>query len=356
MDVLWKENNIFYNILCVLITENEKLFDRSDARLYWKTVYHMFLILHHCYVGNMGASLNMDIDHFEIRKLKKFRVAYLTGWNFSFQTVFLGLALLHDVLRWLDKHDSSLGKKIKYFRDVIFNGLVFPFTCFVTGMFWCVYLIDRELVFPQVYDQIVPWWLNHCVHTNIFIVITIETLLTRRRQPTDVKVERCLWVFVSVFYAVVYYSIYFFGGCWLYGVFGVMNWWQVCIYQAGIWGSTWVFYNLNFFVNKMIHKEGDATPKTSINGDPESRETTFQNVSKIDGVVDTGSSKIRKDVELSTKDSGKANVAYLNDNNDTETDKQWKSIGVSKTDGKNQSSDKATGTNFKRNQFEKSSL
>ncbi|XP_063370947.1 androgen-dependent TFPI-regulating protein-like isoform X1 [Cydia amplana] len=355
MDVLWKENNIFYNILCVLITENEKLFDRSDARLYWKTVYHMFLILHHGYVANFGASLKLGIDHAEIRKLKKFRVAYLTGWNFSFQTVFLGLALLHDLLRWLDKHDSKLGKKIKYFRDVIFNGLVFPFTCFVTGMFWCVYLIDRELVFPQVYDQIVPWWLNHCVHTNIFIVITIETLLTRRRQPTDVKVERCMWVFVSVFYAVVYYSVYFFGGCWLYGVFGVMTWWQVCIYQACIWGSTWVFYNFNFFVNKMIHKEGDATPKTSINGDLESRETTFQNA-KVDGVVETGSSKIRKDVELSTKDSGKANAAYLNDNNDTETEKQWKA-GVSKNDGSlNQSLDKSTGTNFKRNQFEKASL
>ncbi|XP_048002099.1 androgen-dependent TFPI-regulating protein-like isoform X5 [Leguminivora glycinivorella] len=269
--------------------------------------------------------------------------AYGTLWNMSFQTMFLGLALLHDMLRWLDKHESKIGRKVKYFRDVIFNGLVFPFTCFVTGMFWCVYLIDRELVFPQVYDQIVPWWLNHCVHTNIFIVIAIETLLTRRRQPTDVKVERCLWVFVSVFYAVVYYSIYFFGGCWLYGVFGVMTWWQVCIYQACIWGSTWVFYNLNFFVNRMIHKEADSSPKTSTNGDLESRETTFQNTSKVSGVATVSKNK---DVELNAKDgmneNGKTNAAYLNENND-ENGKEWTSIG------KDGQLDKS-GTNFKRNQ------
>ncbi|XP_048002097.1 uncharacterized protein LOC125238723 isoform X3 [Leguminivora glycinivorella] len=278
-----------------------------------------------------------------IRKLNDFKFIYFTNWNFSFQTMFLGLALLHDMLRWLDKHESKIGRKVKYFRDVIFNGLVFPFTCFVTGMFWCVYLIDRELVFPQVYDQIVPWWLNHCVHTNIFIVIAIETLLTRRRQPTDVKVERCLWVFVSVFYAVVYYSIYFFGGCWLYGVFGVMTWWQVCIYQACIWGSTWVFYNLNFFVNRMIHKEADSSPKTSTNGDLESRETTFQNTSKVSGVATVSKNK---DVELNAKDgmneNGKTNAAYLNENND-ENGKEWTSIG------KDGQLDKS-GTNFKRNQ------
>ncbi|XP_063631555.1 androgen-dependent TFPI-regulating protein-like isoform X4 [Cydia splendana] len=326
------------------------------------TLFHLAFCVHFWVISVYGVIMYWSVTEEQMKEpliamMMTYVWAYGTIWNASFQTVFLGLALLHDVLRWLDKHDSKIGKKIKYFRDVIFNGLVFPFTCFVTGMFWCVYLIDRELVFPQVYDQIVPWWLNHCVHTNIFIVITIETLLTRRRQPTDVKVERCMWVFVSVFYAVVYYSVYFFGGCWLYGVFGVMNWWQVCLYQACIWGSTWVFYNLNFFVNKMIHKVGDVTPKTSINGDPESRETTFQNASKIDGAVETGSSKIRKDVELSTKDSGKANVAYLNDNNDTETEKQWKSIGISKNDSSlNQSLDKSTGTNFKRNQFEKSSL
>ncbi|XP_048002100.1 androgen-dependent TFPI-regulating protein-like isoform X6 [Leguminivora glycinivorella] len=321
--------------------------DRKIVRLI-QTVFHLVFSVHFWLVSAYGVYMYCSVTEEQLKEplimmAKNYALAYGTLWNASFQTMFLGLALLHDMLRWLDKHESKIGRKVKYFRDVIFNGLVFPFTCFVTGMFWCVYLIDRELVFPQVYDQIVPWWLNHCVHTNIFIVIAIETLLTRRRQPTDVKVERCLWVFVSVFYAVVYYSIYFFGGCWLYGVFGVMTWWQVCIYQACIWGSTWVFYNLNFFVNRMIHKEADSSPKTSTNGDLESRETTFQNTSKVSGVATVSKNK---DVELNAKDgmneNGKTNAAYLNENND-ENGKEWTSIG------KDGQLDKS-GTNFKRNQ------
>lgn len=70
-------------------------------------------------------------------------------------------------------------------------------------MFWCVYAIDRELVFPQVYDEVVPWWFNHCVHTNITIVLLIETLLQSRRKPTDVKMELILYWIVAVAYAIV---------------------------------------------------------------------------------------------------------------------------------------------------------
>ncbi|XP_048002096.1 androgen-dependent TFPI-regulating protein-like isoform X2 [Leguminivora glycinivorella] len=330
------------------ISDNVAVGEKTILLTLFKTIFHLSFVVHFLWAGVYGTWTMFTLTEEQLREpmiamMKNYSPCYVTIWNASFQTMFLGLALLHDMLRWLDKHESKIGRKVKYFRDVIFNGLVFPFTCFVTGMFWCVYLIDRELVFPQVYDQIVPWWLNHCVHTNIFIVIAIETLLTRRRQPTDVKVERCLWVFVSVFYAVVYYSIYFFGGCWLYGVFGVMTWWQVCIYQACIWGSTWVFYNLNFFVNRMIHKEADSSPKTSTNGDLESRETTFQNTSKVSGVATVSKNK---DVELNAKDgmneNGKTNAAYLNENND-ENGKEWTSIG------KDGQLDKS-GTNFKRNQ------
>lgn len=81
--ILFRENNIFYNVLCFLITENEKLFDRSDARLYWKTVFHMFSILHHCYVGLFATSLDLGGSlEPEIKCLYTFRSAYLTGWNF----------------------------------------------------------------------------------------------------------------------------------------------------------------------------------------------------------------------------------------------------------------------------------
>lgn len=189
-----------------------------------------------------------------------------------FQTIFLGLSLTHDVLEWLDKEENNVAQKLRYWRDVIFCGIVVPCTLFVTTMFWCVYAIDRELVFPQLYDEVIPWWFNHCVHTNITIVLLIETLLQSRRKPTDMKMEIILYLIVAVAYAIVYYSIYFVTNRWLYQVFGKMNWWQVCLYQLLIWGMMFIFYRLQFPINRIFHRK-DISENTTDTGKEQSDTT-----------------------------------------------------------------------------------
>lgn len=83
MDEFWKDTNIFYNVLCFLITENEKLFDRSDSNLYWRTVFHIFGLLHHVYVGLFANTLEIESSDIpEIKILYTYRAGYLTGWNF----------------------------------------------------------------------------------------------------------------------------------------------------------------------------------------------------------------------------------------------------------------------------------
>lgn len=83
MEELWRENNIFYNVLCFLITENEKLFDRNDANLYWRTVFHMFSILHHMYIIVIAPTLDIENNpNPEISVLYVYKAAFLTGWNF----------------------------------------------------------------------------------------------------------------------------------------------------------------------------------------------------------------------------------------------------------------------------------
>ncbi|XP_047541666.1 androgen-dependent TFPI-regulating protein-like [Vanessa atalanta] len=283
MEELWRDTNIFYNVLCFLITENEKLFDRSDSNLYWRTVFHIFGILHHVYIGITAPSLNVaNNPNPDIRILYTFKEAYLTGWNFTFQTVFLGLSLVHDILEWLDKQENSLAAKIRYWRNVIFSGMVVPFTLFVTAMFWSVYAIDRELVFPRIYDQVVPWWFNHCVHTNITIVVIIETLLQARRYPTNQRLELILYWIVAFSYAIVYYTIYFVTDRWLYQVFGIMNWWQVCLYQLGIWLVSYIFYKIQFPINRLIHGHEDNEISTEKSDDDDKDNAVNNKVNEND--------------------------------------------------------------------------
>lgn len=202
-----------------------------------------------------------DLTDPRIVTAKWFMPCYLTNWNFLFQTIFLTMSLVYDLMEWLDRHDSSLGRKLRFARDVMFSGLVVPLTLFISSMFWTLFWIDRELVFPQVYDQLVPWWFNHCVHTNIAIVVLIETVLQARRHPTHYKLELWLTGGAGVLYAIVYYSIYFSTHRWLYGVFGIMTWWQVCLYQLLIWSSTFLFYYIQFPINRIFHREDTSTEK-----------------------------------------------------------------------------------------------
>ncbi|XP_068621916.1 androgen-dependent TFPI-regulating protein-like isoform X2 [Battus philenor] len=238
--------------------------NKFPLNLVLRTIFHTIGCVVFCAVGPWGVVMCFGIDtniHTDplLKDLKYLTPFFLTNWNFAFQTIFLMLSLAHDVLEWMDKHESHFASRLRYWRDVIFSGLVVPFTLFVSLMFWCVYAVDRELVFPEVYDAVVPWWFNHCVHTNISIVILIETLLQARRRPRDFKKEIIFVTAVDLAYAVVYYAIYFFTHRWLYKVFGVMTWWQVCLYQLLIWGSSYTFYFLQFPINRLFHGDADET-------------------------------------------------------------------------------------------------
>nr|XP_021190275.2 androgen-dependent TFPI-regulating protein isoform X2 [Helicoverpa armigera] len=245
----------------VKITVGESYSKKRSITLYLRLIFHVIAsgVFHSVlmYGGYLWMQLlqREDVTEPAIVTAKLFTPCYLTNWNFLFQTIFLTMSLVYDLMEWFDRHETGLGRKLRFCRDVMFSGLVVPLTLFISTMFWTLFWIDRELVFPVVYDQLVPWWFNHCVHTNIAIVILIETVLQARRHPTHYKLELWLTGGAGVLYAIVYYSIFFFAHRWLYAVFGIMTWWQVCLYQILIWTSTFVFYYIQFPINRIFHRE-----------------------------------------------------------------------------------------------------
>ncbi|XP_073964763.1 androgen-dependent TFPI-regulating protein-like isoform X2 [Choristoneura fumiferana] len=371
-----------------MINENASVKKVSTFLLFLKTMFHFVVLVHHYVSIGFGISIYVNLTEEQLKEplilmAKTYFLAFFTIWNFSFQTTFLCLALTYDVLQWLDKEGGKFGQKIKYFRDIVFNGLVFPFTCFVHFMFWALYFIDRELVFPTVYDQILPWWLNHCVHTNIIIVLIIETILTSRRYPTDVKVETIIYVFINIFYAVVFYSIYFFAGCWLYGVFGVMNWWQVCIYQCGISLSAYLFYHSAFFFNRLIHgPENTEQITATTNGDVESKNVKEFNgnemrIACVENIQIGDTPKLLKDnVMVKNGSNGekangeefngeKSNGEKLNEDSkvsenghNDKNGKDWRSFEENGNGVENGAFEKSWSTKYRtsRNEFDNSSL
>ncbi|XP_041985612.1 androgen-dependent TFPI-regulating protein-like [Aricia agestis] len=226
----------------------------SNRNLCWRTLLHALFLLHHGWV--LVYTVQIPIENHEnpvFRNMYTYKVAFLTGWNMMFQGIFINLSLTNDIMEWQDKHLSRSGEKIRYWRDVLYGGLVVPFTLFVTGIFWGVYCIDRELIFPKFYEEVIPWWLSFCVHTNISLVLVAETLLQDRRQPANRSLEIFLCFFFAIGYAVVIYLIYLLSGTWLYELFKAMSFWHICLYQLGCWVSSYVFYEMQFPINRYFH-------------------------------------------------------------------------------------------------------
>jgi len=56
----------------------------------------------------------------------------------------------------------------------------------VSIVFWTVYALDRELMFPAVLDSIFPMWLNHAVHTAPLIFVLTEHMFVPITYPRPV--------------------------------------------------------------------------------------------------------------------------------------------------------------------------
>ena len=52
-------------------------------------------------------------------------------------------------------------------RDYYFATLAFPIGQFVGIIFWTLWHINRELVFPKAFDSIFPSYINHLMHTVV---------------------------------------------------------------------------------------------------------------------------------------------------------------------------------------------
>lgn len=52
-------------------------------------------------------------------------------------------------------------------RDNLFATVAFPIGMFVGVSFWGLFLVNRELIFPERFDAFIPAHVNHMLHTTV---------------------------------------------------------------------------------------------------------------------------------------------------------------------------------------------
>lgn len=111
-------------------------------------------------------------------------------------------------------------------------------------MFWGIYFIDREMVYPQELDKYIPSYLNHCWHTVPAIFIVLEAIIVFHRYPS--KMLSAVFVFViSTTYIV-----------WIVLVFTKANIWPYPFFRIIPLPALPVFFTVNFIIALLLHFVG----------------------------------------------------------------------------------------------------
>ncbi|XP_054708092.1 androgen-induced gene 1 protein-like [Uloborus diversus] len=172
------------------------------------------------------------------------RWKYLTYWNLIAQFIFFALSSIIDVM----KSSSSSYHKLTRFRDKMYAGIAMPYAVYVFAVFWILYFVDRELIFPKVLDAVFPAWLNHVSHTVILPVLFMETYLVRHCHP-----PRKLGVTITASFGILYITWVLYlalvKDIWPYPILQILNWGQRGIF----FGCGIVFLYILYFLGEKVN-------------------------------------------------------------------------------------------------------
>lgn len=149
-------------------------------------------------------------------------------------------------------------------RDFIFGSFAFPLSINVGGLFWLLYSIDRELVFPKAVDSFFPWWLNHFVHSNIIGFVFVEMILLHHKYPRRKNGIGGLTVFMLA-YLVWVHIIKYKTNIWVYPVLEVLNWLQRIGFFIFTMAVPITFYFVGEYINNLVwnkNRTGEGQRKT----------------------------------------------------------------------------------------------
>ena len=117
---------------------------------------------------NLSHIYNDSFQILDIPTQKSFggQWKYLTFINLWIQLTYFIVSFLNNIFGSFSK-DKLSSSGLQKVRDYYFATLAFPIGQFVGIIFWTLWHINRELVFPKAFDSIFPSYINHLMHTLV---------------------------------------------------------------------------------------------------------------------------------------------------------------------------------------------
>jgi len=175
---------------------------------------------------------------------------YLTFLNMCLQCLYFGVCLLADL--------AGRRSSINRLKDIMFASAAFPIGIFVAVIFWGLYAVDRELIFPAKLDGHFPAWLNHFMHTTVLPLQLAEIYLSRHEYPS-----RGLGGLINtgLTLAYLFWLNYIFqvAGFWVYPVFKVLSDQTRPVFMAACCAMGGFFYIIGEKLDSSIWKKQKQT-------------------------------------------------------------------------------------------------
>lgn len=172
---------------------------------------------------------------------------YLTFWDLLLQCLFFTLCAINDMQT--PQRNNRRPSWLQSFIDFLFSTVVFSCAVFVSTSFWVIYAVDRELIFPAVFDSFFPSWLNHAVHTLPIFAVLGELCCVRRPFPTQRKGFLTVASFTLVYVAWVFY-IANKTGHWVYPILQQLS----DVGRAGFIGFLCIIIGLCYILGHGLHR------------------------------------------------------------------------------------------------------
>jgi hypothetical protein len=142
-------------------------------------------LLHIGSIANFAYALYYDLYVIDWPGRRSFggQWKFLTFWNMWIQLVYFSLSLLNNLFG-SHSSDKASASNLQKARDFFFATLAFPIGQFVGIVFWSLFMLDRELVFPVRYDAYFPTYINHMMHTTVIPAQFLELVMLYHIYPS----------------------------------------------------------------------------------------------------------------------------------------------------------------------------
>lgn len=171
------------------------------------------------------------------------RFKFLTHINQWFQLFFFGLQFFTDLLHV----DSSTRRSLQKLCDVFFTTVAAPTSFFIVLTFWSIWAHDRNLVYPERFDLVVPQYMNHFWHTTIAVWVVFESLLCFHRYPS-IGVAACINFVINAAYLSWIVWVFLQTDFWVYPILKVLPLHYMAVFCGGCMFLSLILY----FVGKAI--------------------------------------------------------------------------------------------------------